>query len=90
MGERLSGILNDPKTFVLDIKIQKSGGEYVKKSNLFYGTRFYYGGGSIVTYILLNTSGSVVSGGNFWSSTAYQRDKSLSKSKILDLSLIHI
>ena len=86
MGERLSGILNDPKTFVLDIKIQKSGGEYVKKSNLFYGTRFYYGGGSIVTYILLNTSGSVVSGGNFWSSTAYQRDKSLSKSKILDNS----
>jgi hypothetical protein len=76
-AERLAAALAKAGAYTLELKIQKSGGEMIKKSNLFYGTRFYYGGGSIVTFFLFNADGAIISSGNFWSATTYVRDKSL-------------
>jgi hypothetical protein len=76
-AERLAAALAKPGAYTLELKIQKSGGEMIKKSNLFYGTRFYYGGGSIVSFFLFNADGAIMSSGNFWSATTYVRDKSL-------------
>ena len=76
-AERLAAALAKSGAYILELKIQKSGGEMIKKSNLFYGTRFYYGGGSIVSFFLFNAEGAIMSSGNFWSATTYVRDKSL-------------
>ena len=58
------------------LKIQAAGGDILKKTNLFYGgTRVYYGGGSIVSFLLLNTDGAVLSAANLWSEMSYLRDK---------------
>jgi hypothetical protein len=76
-AERLAAALAKPHAFTLALKIQKTGGQMLKKSNLFYGTRFYYGGGSIVSFFLFDAEGGIMSSGNFWSNTSYMREKSL-------------
>jgi hypothetical protein len=76
-AELLATALSKSGAYTLELKIQKSGGEMIKKSNLFYGTRFYYGGGSIVSFFLFSADGAIMSSGNFWSATTYVRDKSL-------------
>jgi len=76
-AERLSAALAKLHSYTLALKIQKNGGQMLKKSNLFYGTRFYYGGGSIVSFFLFDADGGVMSSGNFMTDTSYVRDKSL-------------
>jgi hypothetical protein len=80
LSERLSATLNQPDSYVLVIKVVKSSGGNLTKTNLFYGSHLYFTGGSTASFMLLNANTSeLMSAGSFTVITNYMREKTFKK-----------
>lgn len=58
-ASNLSGLMEDGDSYILYLKIQKAGGNNKTTRNLFTGSKLYHSGGSIITYMLFDTNGSI-------------------------------
>jgi hypothetical protein len=64
-----------PKIRVLSLHALESGGGSLTKSNLFTGTKVYFGGGSVATFSLFGVDGSIQCSGYAYDYSGYVRDK---------------
>jgi hypothetical protein len=68
-----SSILSD--TRILTVHALESGGGQLTKTNLFTGTKVYFGGGSVATYTLFRNDGSIQCAGYVYGYRGYVREK---------------
>ena len=75
-SDRLSQFLLMPNTYLLALKVLKASASNETKKNLFLGTRLYFSGACIASFVLVDSATSdVVSSGSFTIVTNYMREK---------------
>jgi hypothetical protein len=81
-AEQFAKRLSDPETFVLAAGIQEAGGSNKTTKSLF-SSNLYHSGGAVVSYILLNPAGDIVSSATLYDYTGFIEVKALEREGLL-------
>jgi hypothetical protein len=75
-AERLNKVLVQPDAAMLYVKILRAGGNNRVTKNLFKGTKISHSGGTVVSYMLFDNTGTAVLANTLYNYDGYKRFKS--------------